>query len=224
MKRPRFWEMKSASLGRLYTDVEIETALQKYSGTIVWRKSKEVCKETAQFIDKRKIVGWFHGGSEYGPRALGNRSILMDARGKDTKDILNNRVKHRESWRPFAASVLFENMTEWFEINEPSPFMLLAALVKKEKRDLIPSVVHVDGTCRIQSVTAESNARYYKLLIEFKKLAGVPLFLNTSFNLGGEPIIESPSDALSTFTRTEMDYLILEDYIVEKRSKVSVNP
>lgn len=217
LKQPRVWEMKSAALGRLYSEGEILKALERFGDKVTWVKSEDVCKETAGFLAQRKIVGWFHGGSEYGPRALGNRSILMDARGKDARDILNNRVKHREPWRPFAASVLESHMSEWFELTEQSRFMLLAAQVVVDKIDMIPSVVHVDGTCRIQSVIPESNQRYHQLLTEFYKATGVPLLLNTSFNLGGDPIIESPHDALDTFTRTEMDYLILEDYIVSKK-------
>lgn len=218
LKQPRFWEMKSASLGRSYSESEILNELQKFQDKVAWRKSENIIKEAASFLSQGKIIGWFQGGSEYGPRALGHRSILMDARGKDTRDILNNRVKHREFWRPFAASVLLDNMSEWFELEEPSPFMLLAAQVCQDKKHLIPAVVHVDGTCRIQSVTSESNKKYFDLISEFKNLTGTPLVLNTSFNLAGEPIVESPYDALHTFTRTEMDYLIIEDYIIQKKN------
>ncbi len=131
---------------------------------------------------------------------------------------MNRRVKHRESWRPFAAVVLREKMSEWFELDEESPFMLLAAPVKKEKRELVPSIVHIDGTCRIQSVTRTVNGRYYELVEEFEKLTGVPMLLNTSYNLAGDPIIETPNDALKCFLATEMDYLVIEDYIIQKRA------
>ncbi|HBF67019.1 MAG TPA: hypothetical protein DDW36_01180 [Candidatus Magasanikbacteria bacterium] len=213
---PRQWEMKTGALGRVYSEDEILLALKKFEGKVTVRKSGNVCKETAQFMADGKIIGWFHGGAEYGPRALGNRSIICNGGVKDMKDVLNNKVKHRESWRPFAASVLEERMSEWFDIEHPSPFMLLAAKVCEDKKDKIPSLVHVDGTCRLQSVTKESNARYYELINEFYKLTGIPLLLNTSFNLGGDPIVEKPYDALDTFVRTQMDYLVLEDYIVEK--------
>ncbi len=216
-KFPRSWEMKKASLGRLYSDREIELAIEKNIDKIVVKKSSNVCSEVAQFIADGNIVGWFHGGSEYGPRALGNRSIVCDARKINMRDILNEKVKNREMWRPFATSVLFEHMSEWFDIKYPSPFMLIAAQVVEEKKKKIPSLVHVDGTCRIQSVTEESNAKYYKLINEFKKITGVPLILNTSFNLGGEPIVETPENALDTFLRTKMDYLVLEDFIVSKK-------
>ncbi len=217
LKQPRFWEMKSASLGRTYGEQEILDATKKYKNQINITKSSSVTKEVARLIAEGNIIGWFHGGSEYGPRALGNRSILCDARNKDMKNILNNKVKHRELWRPFAASVLVERQSEWFELDYPSPFMLLDALVRKEKRKLVPSIVHVDNTCRIQAVSLEQNSQYYNLLLEFEKITGVPLVLNTSFNLGGEPIVETPEDALRTFLNTKMDYLVLEDYIVEKK-------
>jgi len=217
LKQPRFWEMKSASLGRLYSDEEIENALHTVRDNVTVRRSSNAAKEAAQLIADGNIIGWFHGGAEYGPRALGNRSILCDASRKDVKDTLNNKVKHREPWRPFATSILAEHQSEWFELEEPSPFMLFDAPVREEKKKLIPSIVHVDGTCRIQAVTKEQNRRYYDLLSEFKELTGLPLVLNTSFNLGGEPIVETPEDAIRTFLNTKMDYLILEDFIVRKK-------
>ena len=209
--------MKSASLGKNYSHNEIINAIEKHRNSITIRKPDDVVKETARLIAGGNVVGWFHGGSEYGPRALGNRSILCDARNPEMKDTLNQKVKHREPWRPFAASVLEEYMPEWFDITHPSRFMLLSGHVHKEKRDKVPSIVHVDGTCRIQSVTQETNERYYLLLREFFKLTGIPLVLNTSFNLGGEPIVETPTDALNTFLSTQMDYLVLEEYVISKR-------
>ena len=209
--------MKSASLGRTYTEDEIKTALAAFGHTVTARRSDRVCEETAAFLAEGKIVGWFHGGAEYGPRALGNRSILSDARSPEAKDILNARVKHREMWRPFAASVLEEKIGDLFDPAIPSPFMLLTSHVRKDKQSVIPSLVHKDGTCRTQTVTPQSNKKYYELIKAYDALTGVPAILNTSFNLGGEPIIESPHDALDTFTRTNMDYLVLEDYIVTKR-------
>ncbi|MAG12651.1 hypothetical protein CL630_02445 [bacterium] len=219
LKLPRFWEMKRASLGRTYSEEDIKTAINKFKDKILFEKSPHVTKDTARYMADGKIIGWFHGGSEYGPRALGNRSIICDASRKDMKDILNIKVKHREPWRPFATSILAEHQSEWFEFDQLSPFMLLASLVKEEKKSRIPSIVHVDGTCRIQAVTRESNAKYYDLINEFKKITGLPLILNTSFNLGGDPIVETPEDALETFLKTEIDYLILEDYVIEKNDK-----
>jgi carbamoyltransferase len=133
------------------------------------------------------------------------------------KDILNERVKHREGWRPFATSILRKNLSEYFKFDGNSSFMLIAAKVKDDKKDKIPSVVHVDDTSRIQTVERENNEAYYNLISEFNKLTGVPLILNTSFNLGGDPIVETPTDALNTFLKTEIDYLILGNYIIEKK-------
>lgn len=214
---PRFYEMKSASLGQVYSDEEMWKAINARRDEVVVRKSLHIAEETARYIASGEIIGWFQGGSEYGPRALGNRSILCDARNPKMKDIVNEKVKHREPWRPFAASVLAERQSEWFELEHPSPFMLLAAKVREEKQKLIPSVVHVDGTCRIQSVTSEANAPYYELLKAFEGETGTPLILNTSFNDAGEPIVETPKDALDCFLKTEIDHLVIHDYIISKR-------
>ena len=135
----------------------------------------------------------------------------------DGKDILNHKVKHRESWRPFAASVMRQHMNEWFDIDYDSPFMLLAAEVRSDKRKKIPSVVHVDNSCRLQSLTKTDNGRYFDLVSEFNAVTGVPLILNTSFNLGGDPIVETPAEAIECFLKTKMDYLVVEDYILSKK-------
>ncbi|HEY4479199.1 MAG TPA: carbamoyltransferase C-terminal domain-containing protein [Candidatus Paceibacterota bacterium] len=214
---PRFFKMQGAALGRPYTETEIQKALSRFSDKITYKKSATSVHDAAAEIARGKIIGWFTGGSEYGPRALGHRSILCDARNKDMKDIVNARVKHREAWRPFAASVLLEDMGRYFDLKEESPFMILCADVHKNMRTKIPSVVHVDGTCRIQTVTRESNARYHELLSEFKKLTGESIVLNTSFNLGGDPIVETPEDALDSFLRTDIDCLVIEDYIIRKK-------
>jgi carbamoyltransferase len=213
---PRFYNMESASLGRTYSEAEILDALKERASDIRFTKQPQIASKTAALIAEGKIVGWFYGGGEYGPRALGHRSIVCDARKHDMRDVLNLKVKHREPWRPFAASVLRERVSDFFEFDGSSPFMVLAANVRKEKRGSIPSVTHVDNTCRIQTVTKEANGRYYDVIRNFYELTKVPLILNTSFNLGGEPIVESPKDALRTFLATKMDYLVLEDYLVEK--------
>mgnify|MGYP001599703028 FL=1 len=200
--------------------MEITAAMEEHSADIIIKKSPNVAEDAARLIADGNIVGWFYGGSEYGPRALGNRSILADARHPDMKDILNEKVKHRESWRPFAASILAEDQREWFELDHESPFMLLAAEVIVDKRGRIPSVTHVDQTSRIQSVTRDANGRYYDLIAAFKKITGVPLVLNTSFNDAGEPIVETPAEAIACFLNTKMDFLVLEEYIVSKRQSV----
>lgn len=217
----RQWEMMSASLGRKYTDEEITAAIEARAADIIVKKSANVAEETARLLADGNIVGWFYGGSEYGPRALGNRSILADARKPDMKDVLNKKVKHRESWRPFAASILREDQRRWFELDHESPFMLLAASVAADKRGSIPSVTHVDGTSRIQSVTKEANGRYYDLIAAFKNITGVPLILNTSFNDAGEPIVETPAEALHCFLNTKMDFLALEEYIIAKKQRAA---
>lgn len=215
--QPRLWTMKSASLGVPYADEVIDVAIKKRRNEIkVIRLGMKKSEHVARLIAKGSIIGWFHGGAEYGPRALGNRSILCDARHPDMRDILNSRVKHREMWRPFAASVLSERVKDYFESDIESPFMLVAVAVRKEKQKNIPSVTHVDGTCRIQSVTREANEAYYDLINAFYRQTGCPLVLNTSFNLGGEPIVETPSDAIDSFLRTHMDYLVIEDYLIQK--------
>ncbi len=215
--KPRFWVMQNAELGKKYSEDEILKAINDRKEQINVTKSPSIVVDAARLIAESNVIGWFYGGAEYGPRALGNRSILCDARNPDMRDIANKKVKHREPWRPFAASVLKENMTEWFELEQESPFMLIAANVVESKKQQIPSVVHVDGTCRIQSVTKDANGRYYELLSEFNKITGVPLLLDTSFNLAGDPIVETPADALDCFLKTKMDYLVLENYLVSKK-------
>jgi carbamoyltransferase len=214
---PRIWEMKSASLGKVYTEKDIVDAIEARKDEINVSRSKDIATDAAKLVAKGNIIGWYQGGAEYGPRALGNRSILCDARDPGMKDKANNKVKHRESWRPFAASVLAEKMSEWFDITHESPFMLLASQVHKDKQSKVPSIVHVDGTCRIQSVTPESNALYYDLLKAFERESGVPMVLNTSYNLAGEPIVETPADAIRCFLSTNMDALIVHDRIITKK-------
>ena len=171
--------------------------------------------DVAQLIADGKIVGWFTGGSEYGPRALGHRSILADSRREDMKDIINLKIKHRESFRPFAPVILEEFCSDYFDIEGDSPFMLLVAKVLRPEQ--IPSVTHVDGTARVQTVNKENNGSFYDLVKEFDKITGVPVILNTSFNDAGEPIVETPEDALICFLNTGMDVLVLEGNAVNAR-------
>jgi len=163
--------------------------------------SNDICADTAKLLSQGHVFGWFQGRSEFGPRALGNRSILADPRRAEMKDTLNKRVKHRQSFRPFAPVVLAERAKEIFEGDEDSPFMLLAKRVRAQWRDKIPAVVHVDGTARVQTVREDQNPRLYRLLKEFDALTGVPVLLNTSFNVKGEPIVETPQDAVSRALR-----------------------
>ena len=172
----------------------------------------------AEIIARGEILGWFQGRMEVGPRALGNRSILADPRRPDMKDILNARVKHREPFRPFAPSVLEERTGEYFTVDHPSPFMILVFDVRPEKRALVPAITHVDGTGRVQTVSRQTNPRYWALIKAFERLTGVGVVLNTSFNVMGEPIVCQPQEAIECFLSTGIDRLIIGDYLVEKVS------
>jgi carbamoyltransferase len=187
-------------------------------GCTVVRVDDEValCKQTASAVSEGKVVGWFQDRMEWGPRALGNRSILGDPRRADMKDILNLKIKRRESFRPFAPSILREAVSEWFEQDDDVPFMMQVFQIRREKRDLIPAVTHVDGSGRLQTVTAESNARYHRLISTFGHMTGVPILLNTSFN-ENEPVVCLPKEALDCFLRTRMDVLVLGNWYIERR-------
>lgn len=176
---------------------------------------EELFKHTAKKINEGKVVGWFQGAMEWGPRALGNRSILADPRRTDMKDILNLKIKRRESFRPFAPSIMQEHVSNWFEVDDYVPFMMKVYKIKADKRKIIPAVAHVDGTGRLQSVNPETNSRYYNLISEFNKISNVPMLLNTSFN-ENEPIVCKPEEAVNTFLRTNMDCLVINDWVVER--------
>ena len=165
-------------------------------------------------ISEGNVVGWYQGKMEWGPRALGNRSILADPRNAKMKDILNEKIKHRESFRPFAPCILEEYAPEYFDIDIPSPYMLLVAPVKKPEK--IPAVTHVDGTGRLQTVSKEINPLFYDLINEFYKTTGVPVLINTSMNVRGEPIVNTLEQAYSMIIKTDMDYIVLGNYIVKK--------
>jgi carbamoyltransferase len=182
------------------------------------RRSGAVAEDAADLLAAGKVLGWFQGGSEFGPRSLGNRSILADPRTVAMKDHVNARVKHRQGFRPFAPAVLAEHALDWFELAQDSPFMLFAARVHPDKQAQIAGVVHVDGTARVQTVHRETNPRLHALLSAFHARTGVPVLLNTSFNVRGEPIVETPEDAVRSFLTTKLDALILHDWVVEKRA------
>ena len=175
----------------------------------------DLYKSVAQKISSNQIIGWFKGRCEWGPRALGNRSILADARNPDIKNILNKKIKLRETFRPFAPAVLEEQSNNYFDLNYPSPFMLNVVNAKKLAKDTVPSVVHVDNTCRVQTVNQNENLHFYNLINEFKKITNVPILLNTSFN-ENEPIVLTPEHAFNCFERTSMDCLVLENWLISR--------
>ena len=179
------------------------------------RDERDLCRLTAEQIAAGNVVGWFQGRMEWGPRALGNRSIVCDPRRADMKDILNRKIKRRESFRPFAPSVIRESVGEWFETDYDVPFMLQVYQIRVEKRPLIPAVTHVNGSGRLQSVTEAQNPRYYHLIEAFRDLTGVPLVLNTSFN-ENEPVVNTPAEALDCFLRTKMDLLVMGDLMIQR--------
>jgi carbamoyltransferase len=179
---------------------------------------RELLTQVASDLAAGKIIGWFQGRSEMGPRALGNRSILADARNPAMKDHINARVKQREPFRPFAPAVLVERMSEFFEIEQSDPFMTMAPKVRVDKAHLIPAAVHIDGTARIQTIDRQINPRFYDLVKEFDELTGIPLILNTSFNRK-EPIVERPEEAIACYLNTDMDALVLHEFYVGRKKR-----
>ncbi len=232
--------MKGAFLGPDFTDKEIELAAKKNEAVFkFYNDFDKLSQKVAKIIADGKVVGWFQGRMEFGPRALGNRSILGDARNKEMQKKLNLKIKYRESFRPFAPSVLDHDATNYFNIKLPSPYMLLVAEVNKNKRkhipgnyyelpllerlyierSEIPAVTHIDFSARIQTVHKNTNSRYYQLIESFNKLTGSGVIVNTSFNVRGEPIVCTPEDAYRCFMRTEMDYLVVGDFLFEKKEQ-----
>jgi carbamoyltransferase len=218
--QPRSFAMNHAYWGPGYSPQEVRAAVAASSVsqggyTIAELQEEELLPRTASIIAEGKILGWYQGRAEWGPRALGNRSIVADPRRREMKEILNRRIKHREIFRPFAPSVLAEKTGEWFEKSHPSPFMSLAYSVLHDKRDKIPAPTHVDGTGRLQTVAREANPRFYALISEFERQTGVPVVLNTSFN-DNEPIVCRPEEALDCFLRTQMDALVLGNMLITR--------
>jgi len=222
LENPRNFCMETVYWGPQFSEAEINNVLDEVRGHLNGcsieriNGENELTERTAKVIAEGKVIGWFQGRMEWGPRALGNRSILVDPRRKEMKDILNARIKRREWFRPFAPSILLEKTGEYFEKAYPDPFMIKVYPVRPEKRTAIPAVTHVDGTGRLQTVREVENPLYYKLIKEFEKLTGVPVVLNTSFN-ENEPIVCSPREALDCFLRTKMDVLVLQNYFISKQ-------
>jgi carbamoyltransferase len=222
-KNPRSFVMEHAFWGPEFSNAEVSSELRARSSELTAGNCSlekitdeaELCRRTAERIAEGKVVGWFQGRMEWGPRALGNRSIVCDPRRADMKDILNLKIKRRESFRPFAPSIIREAVGDWFETDYDVPFMLQVYQIREEKRKLIPAVTHVNGSGRLQSITESQNARYYRLIKTFEKITGVPVVLNTSFN-ENEPVVCTPKEALDCFLRTKMDVLVLGKWFVER--------
>ncbi|MGE5805639.1 MAG: carbamoyltransferase [Ignavibacteria bacterium] len=230
---------KGSLLGTSYSNEEIKEFLEKNNLPYKYLETEDLLNETAGLLRQEKIIGWFQGRMEFGPRALGARSIIGDARSPEMQKKMNLKIKYRESFRPFAPSVLAEKVCEWFEMNHESPYMLLVAEVKKEKqrqmtskekdlwgidqlnvvRSEVPAITHIDYSARIQTVNKKDNPRYYALISKFFEKTSCPVIVNTSFNVRGEPIVESPLDAYKCFMRTEIDALVLENFILYKNQQ-----
>lgn len=203
---------RHAYLGKPATSAEIAAAIE--ASGLPYRQVPNAPRLAATALARGELIGWFTGGSEFGPRALGHRSILADPRQPDMKDILNAKVKHRESFRPFAPAVLAERAAEFFDLDIESPFMLIVAPVHANKRSVVPAIVHIDGTARVQTLTRADNGAFRELVEWFDRLTGVPIVLNTSYNDRGEPIVESPEQALAFYSRSQLDYLFMDEILV----------
>jgi carbamoyltransferase len=222
-QRPRSFVLERAYWGPQFSQAELSEAIAGKHDELVKANCTieklddplALCRQTAQEIAAGKVVGWFQGRMEWGPRALGNRSILADPRKPEMKEVLNQRIKRRESFRPFAPSVLLEAVDEYFEQNYPDPFMIKVYLIRPDKRPLVPAVTHVDGTGRLQTVAEKDNPLYWRLIKEFEQITGIPMLLNTSFN-ENEPIVCHPQEALDCFLRTKMDVLALGPYLLKR--------
>ena len=235
-------DMKGSYLGNEFSQEEIEKELKSIGANFEVLKYEELINMTAEFLSAEKAIGWFQGRMEFGPRALGGRSILADPRSSKIQKDLNLKIKYRESFRPFAPSILREHLSEWFDIKVDSPYMLMVAEINTNKkiemteeqkklfgidklnvkRSEIPAVTHVDYSARVQTVTKINNNRYYDLIAKFKEKTGCPVILNTSFNVRGEPIVNTPTDAFNCFMGTELDFLVIGDCILDK-SKQNIN-
>ncbi len=231
--------MKGSYLGNEFDQEQIEKELNSLGAKFEILDYENLIYKTAKFLSNEKAIGWFQGRMEFGPRALGGRSILGDPRSDKMQKNLNLKVKFRESFRPFAPSILREDLSNWFDLNVDSPYMLLVSDISSEKkiqmndeqnklfgidklnikRSEIPAVTHVDYSARIQTVTKNTNKRYYDLISRFKQITGCPVIVNTSFNVRGEPIVCSPSDAFNCFMGTELDYLVIGNCILDKKNQ-----
>ncbi len=213
----KYFLNNSAYLGSSYKDDKIIQVLETNKTKLTYKKysEKELLNIVANKLSENNVIGWFSGRSEWGPRALGNRSILCNPSLKEAKKLLNEKIKLREKFRPFAPSVLEEEAENWFHIDQKLPFMSMVVQAKRDKAEMIPAVVHIDGSSRVQTVNYKQNPRYYLLLKEFYEITKIPILLNTSFN-ENEPIVNQPIEAVECFLRTKMDYLVIENYFISR--------
>lgn len=236
LHEPQMDAMQGAYLGPEYSESEIKTYLDSVGANYQQLDNDQIFPEVAGHLENEKVIGWFAGRMEFGPRALGGRSIIGDARSQKMQSVMNLKIKYRESFRPFAPIIKHDKVSEWFEHEGASPYMLIVAPVREDKRKLmteeeskrfgidklnvprseIPAVTHVDYSARLQTVHPQTNPRFYKLLDAFEEKTDCPLLVNTSFNVRGEPIVNTPEDAYRCFMRTEMDFLVLENFLIDK--------
>ena len=232
-------DMSGSYLGPEFSEDEIEKELKRLGAKYIKLNQNEIIDQTSKDLSEGNAVGWFQGRMEFGPRALGGRSILGDPRSPNMQKNLNLKVKYRESFRPFAPSILAEDINDWFDINTTSPYMLMVSNVKNEKcipmtesdenlfgidklnvkRSSVPAITHVDYSARIQTVHKHTNPKYYDLISKFKEITGCPILVNTSFNVRGEPIVNTPEDAFNCFMGTELDKLVIGNYYLDKMSQ-----
>jgi carbamoyltransferase len=228
--------MRGSYLGKRFSNEEISSYLDTTKAPYTRLDDNELMPKLAEILDQEKVVGWFSGRMEFGPRALGGRSIIGDPRSSKMQSIMNLKIKYRESFRPFAPAIKAEAVSDWFEIDRKSPYMLLVAPVKEDKRKVmteeqeklfgidklnvprseLPAVTHVDYSARIQTIHQETNPRFYDLISHFEQRTDCPVLINTSFNVRGEPIVNTPEDAYRCFMRTGMDYLVMENILLCK--------
>lgn len=210
------YTMNDVFLGPEYSNREIKKVLDEKNADYERMEKEKLINEVVSLLEDYNVVSWFQGRLEWGPRALGNRSIIANPKKQETMDIINKKVKHREEFRPFAPSVLWERADEYFEIDYESPYMLFVFDVLEEKREEIPAVTHVNGTSRIQTVKRDDNPRYHDLIKRFGEVTGTPVVLNTSFNVKGEPIVRSPENAYDCFSGTGIDFMAIGNFLVKE--------
>ena len=222
----RKWKFDNAYLGPEYTEIQIRKTLDQYGAVYHKYEQSELLEQTAVLLEQSMVVGWHQGRLEWGPRALGHRSILGDARHPEMREIINMKIKMREGFRPFAPTVLEEDIGKYFELDCPSPYMLLVAPVKQSiinSENPLPSITHVDGSARVQSINKEQDSLYYELLSTFKKRTGCSVFINTSMNVRGEPIVNTPEDTYRCFMRTQMDAVVIGPFLLKKTEQPQLN-